>query len=435
MRIGDLRGLIRDATPLTIAQYLGLGVGLLTNIIAARFLGASRFGTASLIIAFPSLALSVASFKTSQVTVRYLSRYREHDRPDAVRAIGKTGLLIDFGVSVLVAFLVLATVKWVNPIYLGSGEWNWLTAMYALSYPFFSLTGTSWAVLSTWSEFDRLAVIQVAYRLLTLLLVSVALSMGFGIVGYIISLGISKAIYGLGMGLAAHYRLKIAGLGGWWKTAIKQADIPFGELTEFFGWNYLRAVLGGVLVQGPLMLLGRYSSEVDAGYYGLATTLTAAARAPERSVRKVAFPELSRQEVRYNVKQIWVQLQNWTRKIGVPLAGVLIVGGLMAPPIIPLFFGESFSGLGLGLQFMLVGAVGSAVVFWNIPFAYATAQLDKYVKGMTVYTLVVLGGGAIASYRYGFEGMALTYGVTMAIFELGVSVWLLGPILRSKGDE
>ena len=70
-----------------MASYLGAAIGLLTSIIATRLSSPTEYGTAALIMSFPSLLWSIASFKPSSIATRYIVRYRADGQHDHVLSI------------------------------------------------------------------------------------------------------------------------------------------------------------------------------------------------------------------------------------------------------------------------------------------------------------------------------------------------------------
>ncbi len=65
-----------SAGVLAASQYVAAGLGFVTSILVARGLGPAGYGAVTLLVAYPALVWSVTSVKSSQVTTRYLSRFR-----------------------------------------------------------------------------------------------------------------------------------------------------------------------------------------------------------------------------------------------------------------------------------------------------------------------------------------------------------------------
>src|SRR5687768_14059097 len=108
--------LASDSAMLAASQYLAAIEGFLTNIIAARMLGPSDYGSAALIMAYPTLLWSFAAVKSISVTTRYLASLHMNRQHSDVESICKLGYTLDFGSAVAALVLVSSTGWWVAHI-------------------------------------------------------------------------------------------------------------------------------------------------------------------------------------------------------------------------------------------------------------------------------------------------------------------------------
>ncbi len=153
--------LAKYAGQLAGSQYIAAAIGLLTNVIAARMLGPSDYGVTALVMAYPTLLWSFVGIKSVSVTTRYIASFRAAEKNDELESICKIGFSLDFLVALVAFVLVGVTGWWVASSIYNMPQLSWLMVGYAASFPFYSLTGTSLAILSSWQRFRWLAVFQV----------------------------------------------------------------------------------------------------------------------------------------------------------------------------------------------------------------------------------------------------------------------------------
>jgi O-antigen/teichoic acid export membrane protein len=67
--------MVRNVGALAAAQYVVVGLGFMSSIIETRVLGPTSYGTAVLIMAYPTLILSLVDIKSTDVTTRYMAGF------------------------------------------------------------------------------------------------------------------------------------------------------------------------------------------------------------------------------------------------------------------------------------------------------------------------------------------------------------------------
>jgi O-antigen/teichoic acid export membrane protein len=419
--------LIGYAGLLAASQYVGAAIGFLTNIFAARTLGSVEFGSAALILTYPTLLWSFLSFKPTTVTIRYISSFRATGQRMELASICKMGYTLDLFTSIAV-FIFISATSWLVAHYIYKlPEVSWLIIVYGASFPLFSLIGTSHAILSSWQYFHWLSFFQVLEKIVTLFFMVGFLSFGFGSAGMVIAIGIGHSISGIITVVAATYLLSRDGYGLWWKASFGDVALLRKELTSFFGWNYLFVTLGGVVGQLPLMLLGRIRGPEEAGFYRLATSLTTAGSYLEGSLGRVVYPTLSASWAKGERNSIKSSLKHWTLRYGLPVGLFLIVVIPFLPIFIPMVFGSGYSPMVPGTQILMIGAAVSAVFFWLNSFYYASGKIGLWTKGYGLYTVLAIGLGWFCIQQWGFFGMATVVAVGKVLFTL----WMAARIMVS----
>jgi len=424
-----LRPLAGQAGVTVLGQVAATLIGLFTNVLCARVLGPVAFGTAALLLSFPTLVWSIAAVKSLSVTTRYLASFRATERYDEFRGICKLGYLVDLAVA-LIAFAVIAgTGWWVVPRLLGLQGAGWLLVLYAASYPFHSLVGTSAAVFGTWGRFRTLAALQVAQKALILAFTGGLLWAGAGWHAIVLGTAAGQALYGLLMVAMAARLLRRERVGAWWSARMGAVAALRGEIASFFGWNYLYVTSSGVLQQAPLMLLGRLAGVEAAGYYRLAISMVTAASYLETALARVTYPLLAARWETHDRSRIRANLQRWSLRAGAPAAAVLLLGIPVLPFAVSVLLDARYAPMVPGAQLMLVGAAASVAFFWMQPFYYSAGYVADWVKGFIGWMLVVVVAGYVAVTAWGYLGMS----AVSALGEVGLTLSMAYVLHRKAG--
>jgi O-antigen/teichoic acid export membrane protein len=379
-----------DAGLLAASQYIAAAIGFLTTALAARLLGAADYGSAALVMAYPTLLWGFVSVKTLSVTTRYLSRLRAARQYEELKSICKLGYGVDLGVALVTLLLVVATGEWVARYFLHLTSRGWLMILYAASFPIFSLVGTSWAILLSWKKFRVLALLQLCERLCTSLLVVGLLWVGLGLPGMVLGVALGQVVAGFLLAGTAARALHKDGLGAWWRAPLRHAAGLRKELMASLGWNYVTTTFTSLLDQAPLLLLGRLRGAEEAGFYRLAATLVTAASYLETALSKVAYPTLSVRWGEGATESLYEIVKQWTARQGTTAAALVVISIPVLPVVTPLIFGPGYGPAVVSAQLLLVGVAVSTLCFWLNPYYYTTGEIGLWAKVYGVYTISTL---------------------------------------------
>lgn len=407
---------------LIIGQYAGATLNTLTNVIVARLLGPMDYGLLALTLAFPTIVFSFAAVKSVSVITRYVAGFRATGESGRLKGVVKLGYALDIGMSLLALILVATSAWWVASHFYGRSDLAWLMVAYATSFPLFSLTGVSRAVLSSWERWQLLAVLEVLHPLMKLCLVIGFILLGWGVAGAIVGMATSQAAIGIIMGITATYLLLRNGIGLWWRASFEAISEIKGELSVFFGWNYLLVTLSGFVSQIPLMFLGHFRGPEEAGFYRIALNIVTIGSYVKSSLVKVTYPNLSARWTVGEREAVSRSLKRWTLVAGIPLGIVFIFSVPLLTFFVPLLFGIAFRPAVLPAQIMMVGQAVSTSVFWLNPFFFASGKIGTWVKGSILYTAVIVLASAFAARRWGVVGLALLVTIVEVVFSLGMLV-------------
>lgn len=190
------------------------------------------------------------------------------------------------------------------------------------------------------------------------------------------------------------------------------------ELATFWGWNYLMVTLSSLVIQVPLMLIGRICGPSEAGFYRLALNITVIGSYLETSLGQVIYPSLSERWAIGERESITRSLWHWTIRGGVILSSLLLFTVPFFPILIPLLFGQAYGLMVTGAQLMMVSEAISALFFWASSFYYASGRVAFWTKAYGLYTIIVIGLGAVSMALWGFFGLAASVALSKAVFSV-----------------
>ena len=410
--------LAADVGYLTVSKLVATAIGLVMTASAARVLGPQEFGRVALLMGYPLLVWSFASVKSLSVTTRYMARFRSTGQLQELSGISKLGYGIDALSGLVAALVIAASGGFVNESLFNISTLAWLSVVFGLSLPFYSLLSTSYAVLTSCARIRWLAVMQVFDRFITFLLVVAALVMGFEEAGVVLATAAAHVTVGLTAACVATLCLTREGAPPWWRSSLGPIKNLKGELKSFFGWTYLTACFSGVVGQGPALLLGHWQGTAAAGFYRLAMSIFSVSSYAEASLWAIVYPRLSIRWGAGERDEIRDTLWRWTRRFGLPLAIMLLGAVALSPFLIPAVLGGAYKAMVTGVQFLLVGAAVSGLFFYLNPFYYASGRFDLWGKAYGLYAAVVIGLTPIAIDRVGFSGVAALVGLGFVAFNL-----------------
>jgi O-antigen/teichoic acid export membrane protein len=416
--------LAEGAVLLAGSQYVAAAVGLLTSVVSARLLGPKDFGLVAVVTSYPMLLGSLVAVKSGTVTTRYIARFRAEQRADLLAGICKLGYALDFLVSLGSALLVTATSWWVAA----------LMIVFAASFPVWSLSGTSQAILTSFERFRWVALLQVLDQIIGSVLVIGLLLGGFGVAGAVLGGALGNILIALIATCVASNVLRRERLPAWWRGSIKDVRPLRNEISGLFGWNYLIVTGSGLMGQLPLMFLAHFRGPEAAGFYRLAVSIVTVGSYLETSMGRVVYPALSARWNTDSRTRVLEALKRWTTNAGLPVCLFVLLSLPFFPILIPLIFGSQYAPMVRGAQIMMAGAALSALFFWLNSIYYASANLNIWTLGYALQTVIVIGLAWFVAGYWGFAGMALLTAVGKAGFTVAMLFVFTRLVAESKED-
>jgi O-antigen/teichoic acid export membrane protein len=414
-----LRRVVKNSAYLFSATGLSAAVGMLQGILTARLLGVETFGILGAITVFTSVINRFASFRMSELVVRYVGEFEEQGKPKQAAALFKGAAVVEMGAS-LIAFALIWALAPFGARWLAKDVQTtaWFT-LYGWIVIANLIAESSTGLLQIFDRFRRMAWLQVAGSLVTLLFIGFAYLYRSGLAGVLWAYILGKSLGALGFTLAALREARARWGTHWWRTPLNLLRPKFGELARFAISTNLSASLSLINKDSELLWISFLRNPLETGYYKLALSLINIVQMPVSPLPQATYAELSREMARGN----WAGVRTLLRQ-GSLLAGaytfVAALGlGLLGKPLIRYLYTEPYLPAYPALMILLVGFLVANTFYWHRPALLAIGRAEFPAQVNFVLAILKIGGIFWLVPRFGYLANAA---LLSASYLLGISV-------------
>ncbi|MGD9505028.1 MAG: lipopolysaccharide biosynthesis protein [Syntrophobacteraceae bacterium] len=409
------RKFIKDATALTTANIVSAGLGFAQGLIVARWLGPEQYGVAALVMSYPSLIYTFFDAKSSDTAVKYIGQHHAESNREGALAICKLGYAVDFGIALLSFLAVAASAGWGARSIIHREEAAGLLTLYAASFLLQSLTGVSYAVLTTLGRFSVIAWLNIASTVLRAVLVLGLTAAGWQVAGVVFGNAFAIAANGLLLWTAA----RSAARGAWGATPVHGNLRAIGgrlrEVLSFMVFSDLNTMIGIVPKRMDLIILGYARGPEQAGYYQLARRLAGAAYNIIAPLQSVTYPEMVRLWAAEDADALRRRVRELLLAVGAPLGAGGIAAAALMPVIILPAFGEAYSPSIPAAALMLIGSAAWATFFWLRPLYLTLGKVREWTAISAMTAFLSLVGVATIAPVWGCTGVGAWWMTTTLI--------------------
>jgi len=384
-----------------------MGLGFVSTIILAQYLGASGYGIYAWALAWATVLQLIATLGLDTLTVREVAAQKTLAAWSAMRGLLRSGPLIALCSSLTIAAAVIAT----SFTFVSSTEETTFIIAVAL-VPILALTNVREGAMQ---GLGRVVPSRLPEDLFRPTLFIALLAIGWGILSLSRSASTAMALQGVATLIAF-----LAGLLLLRWSLPAQLSSTVGHL-RFMVWVsqalpfvVLRAI-NTLLSQIDIILVGLLRDSTQVALYATATRIAALVGIAEFAVNAAFLPVISRLFAESGVDRL---------RTGAPLValGGLLFSAILAAPLIAFapfvlhFFGNSFSGGVFALRILCISFVISALSGLNI----ALLNMTRHTRAVVVGS----GAGLVANVllnlafipEYGANGAAVAWLLSVIIW-------------------
>jgi len=171
----------------------------------------------------------------------------------------------------------------------------------------------------------------------------------------------------------------------------------------------VNTLLGAVVKQMDLLLLGWLRGPADAGYYRLAKSLAATLGLLVGPLQNATYPRFARLAGLGRDAELRAVARRAAVRVGLPLGAAVIVALPLVPTVVAAAVGETFLPAARAAQVVLAGGAAWLAGFWVRPYLMAAGRIRTfthlYVASLVPYAV----GVALLARTWGATGMAIGF--------------------------
>ena len=419
------RRVIKNSGYLFSATGVSAVMSIFQSILAARLLGVTEFGILGTITMFTSVINKFASFRMSELVIKYVGEYMEAGDKRRAAAVFKSAGLVEMATSIF-AFALILVLAPLGARYFAKDitTTNWFV-IYSLIVLANLMAESATGLLQIFDSFRPIAAVTIGQSVLTLVLIALAYVSGGGLLEVILAYMAGKIAGALGLTILALWEATRRWGRGWWSTPVGLLRERMGELTRFAVSTNISATINLVNKDSELLWVSALRSPTEAGYYKLALGVANIVQMPVSPLPQATYPELSREVARSN----WRNFRYVLRQGSLMAFAYSLAAGLFL-----LFFGRAliryvytpeFLPAFPALIILLAGFLVANTFYWNrtsllalgLP-SYPTKVnlLAAVLKVIGILTLVpIFGYLGSAALLAGFYFLSITLNVRKTI--------------------
>lgn len=370
------------------------GMGIVSGVILARWLGPYDRGILALVLLIPSTILTLTKLGVSQATVYYINR-----REASVDRVASNSVILALGLGALSSVVVWALRNNVLAALLKDVP-MWALAVALIRVPLLLLDNYLFSVLQATGQFgvyNTRLLISEAFRLV---LVAIFV-MGF-------NLGLPAAV-------VSYTLVSVVNMGWLMYSMSRTVNFHFyfdrtllSNMLSFGVRSYVQVVTAHLLLRVDVYMVQMFLGPAQTAFYALALHFTELVLEVPQAIGLVLYPRLAALPEE-EIHRLSAQTCRRTLMITAPAAFALAVLG---PHIITLWYGHAYSAAGAPLPWAAVGVSMMAIfVIITRDFTARSKQRVNTVSGvLALITNIVLNIYMIP--HYGIVGAAMATAIS-----------------------
>ncbi|OGO40938.1 MAG: hypothetical protein A2W36_00760 [Chloroflexi bacterium RBG_16_58_14] len=421
------RRVVKNSGYLFSSTVITAAISMLQGILAARLLGVAVFGILGVITLFTTVLNKLVSFRMSELVVKYVGQYTEHDEPESAAALFKIAALAEL-VASLVAFILIWLLAPLGARYFAKDPNTViLFRLYGLVVLFNMIAESSTGLLQIYDRFRRFSAINITASLVTLSIIVVVYFMHGGILGILIAYLVGKAVGALSLSLSALREAAHQWGRGWWRTPMAPLQKQGRELVGFAINTNISASLSLITKDSELLWVSLLRSPVEAGYYKVALALANLVQLPISPLPQATYPELSREVARHNWGNVRYILRQGSILAGSYTLAVSLGLLLLGRPLLSFLYTPQYLPAYPALLILLAGYLVANTFYWNRVALLAIGLPEFPTKVNLVLALLKIVGIILLVPIYGYLASAA---LLAGSYIIGVSV----SVLKFRGE-
>jgi O-antigen/teichoic acid export membrane protein len=261
-------------------------------------------------------------------------------------------------------------------------------------------------MLTSFDRFRMVATVTSSAAVVRTALVVTLVALGWGASGVIYGTVVGMFVEGAVMSVVANRAMR-ATIGRSWRsmpTAILGAERR--AILSFMLHTELVSLAGAVVKHADVVILGAASGPQAAGHYRLAWQIVGPLTRIALPLQEVFYTRASRLAAVADWDGLRQLIRRQTKAIGIPLAGLVLLGIPVVMLAIPRIAGRNYAAAVAPAAFLLVAAASAFALFWLRPAYLASGLVRPLLLISTMAAAASLAGFLLAAPVAGATGVA-----------------------------
>jgi O-antigen/teichoic acid export membrane protein len=401
-----IQRVVKNSGYLFSATGVSAVLSMVQSIFVVRLLGVTDFGILGTITLFTSVVNKFASFRMSELVIKYVGEYTVEGDEVKAAAVFKSAAIIE----TITSFFAFGLIWLLAP--LGAqffardiSATNWFI-LYGLIVLANFMIESSTGLLQIFDKFKIVAGTTVGQSILTLILVGLVYINQGGLYEIVLAYMAGKMVGAIALAVSALV-LAIQRWGfNWWRTPLGLLRDRSKELLRFAFSTNISATINLVNKDGELLWVSALTGPTGAGYYKLALSLANLIQLPVSPLPQATYPELSREvaakkwgNMRYVLRQGSIMAFAYSA-----LAGLFLL--VFGRQLIAFFYTPEFLPSYPALLILMIGLLFANTFYWNRISLLSLGLADYPAKVNLIAAVLKLVGIIIIVPIYGYLGSA-----------------------------
>jgi O-antigen/teichoic acid export membrane protein len=379
---------------------------MVQSIFVVRLLGVTDFGILGTITLFTSVVNKFASFRMSELVIKYVGEYTVEGNEGKAAAVFKSAGIIE----TITSFFAFGLIWLLAPLgaqYFAKdiATTNWFI-LYGLIVLANFMIESSTGLLQIFDRFKIIAGTTIGQSILTVTLVGVVYYYQGGLYEIVLVYMAGKMAGAIALAVSAVVLATQRWGSNWWRAPVGQLRDRANELVKFAFSTNISATINLVNKDGELLWVSALTGPTGAGYYKLALSLANLIQLPISPLPQATYPELSREVAARN----WGNMRFVLRQGSImafaysALAGVFLL--IFGRPLIAFFYTPEFLPSYPALLILMVGLLFANTFYWNRIALLSLGLADYPAKVNSIAAVLKLIGIFAIVPIFGYLGSA-----------------------------
>jgi O-antigen/teichoic acid export membrane protein len=401
------RRVVKNSGYLFSTTGISAALSMLQGILVARLLGVEKFGMLGTIITFTSVVNKLASFRMSELVIKYVGHYSENNDHVGAAAIYKVSVMVEFLTS-LVAYSIIYIIAPIGALYFTKDPNTILFfRVYGLIILSNMIVESSTGLLQIFDRFQRIALALLSGSVFTLTTIIIIYLMKGGLSGVLLAYIIGKTLSALWLSGSAFFEATKQWGKKWLHVSIIRLQPQMRELAHFAISTNISATISLFTKDSEILWVSLFRSNVEVGYYKLALALANIVQLPISPLPQATYPELSRQaalkkwgNMRYIMRQgsILAGIYSLLAIVFLVIFGKTIISFVYSPEYLPAY---------PALIILLLGYLIANIFYWRRPALLSLGHPDFPTKVNAILATIKIIGVILFVPIYGYLASAV----------------------------